>query len=80
MDGIKEINLGQVKFVLDLQRHVDLHRRILIPRKSDEDGSSLWGLKGHILTFNLCRKKATLGCYCRVASGKPMLIYFLTNQ
>lgn len=80
MDGIKEINLGQVKFVHDLKRDVDFNRKILIPGKSDEDGSCLWGLKGHILTFNPCRKKATLGSYCRVASSKPMLIYFLTSQ
>lgn len=80
VDGINEINLGQVKFVYDLQRHVDFHRKILIPGKSDEDCSSLWGLKGHILTFNPCTKKATLGSYCRIASGNPMLIYFLTNQ
>lgn len=80
MDGIQEINLGQVKFVHDLQRHVDFHRKILIPGKSDEDGNSLWGLKGHILTVNPCRKEATLGSYCRVASGNPMLMYFLTDQ
>lgn len=38
MEGIKEINLGQVKFVYDLQRHEDFYRKILIPEKSDEDG------------------------------------------
>lgn len=86
MDGIKEINLGPVKCVQDLQRHVDalhrkaFHRKISVPGKSDEDGSSLLGLKGHISSFNPCTKKATLGSYCRVASGNPMLIYFLTDQ
>lgn len=59
--GTKEIHLGQVNFVHDLQRHVDFHTKILIPGKSDEDGSSLWGLKGHILTFNPCRKGLHLG-------------------
>lgn len=86
VDGIKEINLGLVKCVQDLQRHVDalhrkaFHRKISVPGKSDEDGSSLLGLKGHISSFNPCTKKATLGSYCRVASGNPMLIYFLTDQ
>lgn len=80
VDGIKEIDSGQVKFVRDLQRHVSFHRKIFIPGKSDENGSSLWGLKGHVLNFNPRRKKAILGSYCRVASGNPMLIYFQTNQ
>lgn len=49
MDGIKEINLGQVKFVYDLQRHEDFYRKILIPEKSDEDGSSLRVERTHIV-------------------------------
>lgn len=84
VDGIKEINLGQVKFVHDLQRHVDFHRKIFIPGKSDEDGRSLWGLKGHIFTFNPCRKRlhlgVTVGLHHIVGLYNSMLLCFLANQ
>lgn len=74
----REVNLGQMKVHVFLQRHVGFHRRIFIAGKSHKDSRSLRVERTHTALSSVWKKGYTWS-YCRVASSNPMLIYFLTN-